>query len=169
MGSHHPVISLPHRAGSRPKHPKSQGFKTKTRRATDRHPEYGRKSGQREVGLEERNIADVHPLPAKLLWVNPYKKIRIFSCAYQDHFHVHIVNASYAGLMGMAVGQAHLLDDIISLVSQVEAVIPSYHSDREEQARDRLWCISENDAHIWPGWSTWSFRGNARGLMLIME
>ena len=35
-----------------------------------------------------------------------------------DHFHVHIVNANYqAGMMGMTVGQAHLLDDIISLVS----------------------------------------------------
>ena len=33
-----------------------------------------------------------------------------------DHFHVHIVNANYVGLMGMAVGQAHLLDDVISLV-----------------------------------------------------
>lgn len=34
-----------------------------------------------------------------------------------DHFHVHIVNANYqAGMIGMTVGQAHLLDDIISLV-----------------------------------------------------
>ncbi|KAG6884716.1 hypothetical protein C0992_005884 [Termitomyces sp. T32_za158] len=32
------------------------------------------------------------------------------------HFHVHIVNANAAGMMGMAVGQAHLLDDIISLL-----------------------------------------------------
>ncbi|KAF8228052.1 HIT-like protein [Tricholoma matsutake] len=32
------------------------------------------------------------------------------------HFHVHIVNANQAGMMGMAVGQAHLLDDIISLL-----------------------------------------------------
>ncbi|KDQ60309.1 hypothetical protein JAAARDRAFT_67869 [Jaapia argillacea MUCL 33604] len=32
------------------------------------------------------------------------------------HFHVHIVNANYAGSMGMTVGQAHLLDDIISLL-----------------------------------------------------
>jgi hypothetical protein len=37
-----------------------------------------------------------------------------------DHFHVHIVNANYqAGMTGMTVGQAHLLDDIISLVSFV--------------------------------------------------
>lgn len=37
-----------------------------------------------------------------------------------DHFHVHIVNANYqAGMIGMTVGQAHLLDDIISLVSFV--------------------------------------------------
>lgn len=33
-----------------------------------------------------------------------------------DHFHVHIVNANYAGTAGQSVGQAHLLDDIISLV-----------------------------------------------------
>ncbi|KAJ3571522.1 hypothetical protein NP233_g3702 [Leucocoprinus birnbaumii] len=32
------------------------------------------------------------------------------------HFHVHIVNANYNGLLGMSVGQAHLLDDIISLL-----------------------------------------------------
>lgn len=33
-----------------------------------------------------------------------------------DQFHVHIVHAEYQGLLGMSVGQAHLLDDIISLV-----------------------------------------------------
>ncbi|KAF8074074.1 scavenger mRNA decapping enzyme [Lyophyllum atratum] len=32
------------------------------------------------------------------------------------HFHIHIVNANQAGMMGMTVGQAHLLDDIISLL-----------------------------------------------------
>jgi len=33
------------------------------------------------------------------------------------HFHVHIVNANYQGAMlGMSVGQAHLLDDVISLL-----------------------------------------------------
>ncbi|TFY51808.1 hypothetical protein EVJ58_g10369 [Rhodofomes roseus] len=31
-------------------------------------------------------------------------------------FHVHIVNVEYQGLLGMTVGQAHLLDDIISLL-----------------------------------------------------
>jgi len=39
-----------------------------------------------------------------------------------DHFHVHIVNANHLGLMGMTVGQAHMLDDIISLV---RAFLPS--------------------------------------------
>lgn len=34
-----------------------------------------------------------------------------------DHFHVHIVNTNYVGLPGMSAGQAHLLDDVISLVS----------------------------------------------------
>ncbi|KAH9918749.1 scavenger mRNA decapping enzyme [Epithele typhae] len=32
------------------------------------------------------------------------------------HFHVHIVNANYVGLLGMSAGQAHLLDDVISLL-----------------------------------------------------
>ncbi|GLB38749.1 putative scavenger mRNA decapping enzyme (DcpS) N-terminal [Lyophyllum shimeji] len=32
------------------------------------------------------------------------------------HFHVHIVNANHIGTMGMTVGQAHLLDDVISLL-----------------------------------------------------
>ncbi|KAH6916829.1 mRNA decapping enzyme [Coprinopsis sp. MPI-PUGE-AT-0042] len=33
------------------------------------------------------------------------------------HFHVHIVNVNYqGGMLGMTVGQAHLLDDIISLL-----------------------------------------------------
>ncbi|KAF6747857.1 mRNA decapping enzyme [Ephemerocybe angulata] len=33
------------------------------------------------------------------------------------HFHVHVVNANYeGGVLGMTVGQAHLLDDIISLL-----------------------------------------------------
>ncbi|KAJ6621418.1 HIT-like domain-containing protein, partial [Mycena sp. CBHHK59/15] len=31
------------------------------------------------------------------------------------HFHVHIVNANYEAGMGMSVGQAHLLEDVISL------------------------------------------------------
>ena len=44
---------------------------------------------------------------------------------YSDHFHVHIVNASYVGHMGMVVGQAHLLNDIISLASLYECLSPS--------------------------------------------
>lgn len=35
-----------------------------------------------------------------------------------DHFHVHIVHIYHEGLAGMMVGQAHLLDDVISLVSE---------------------------------------------------
>jgi m7GpppX diphosphatase len=33
-----------------------------------------------------------------------------------DQFHVHIVNANQSGLLGVTVGQAHLLDDVISMV-----------------------------------------------------
>ncbi|KZV60849.1 scavenger mRNA decapping enzyme [Peniophora sp. CONT] len=32
------------------------------------------------------------------------------------HFHVHIVNSNYTGLQGMSTGQAHMLDDLISLL-----------------------------------------------------
>ncbi|KAJ7672698.1 HIT-like domain-containing protein, partial [Mycena rosella] len=34
------------------------------------------------------------------------------------HFHVHIVNANYEAGMGMSVGQAHLLEDVISLLDE---------------------------------------------------
>lgn len=36
-----------------------------------------------------------------------------------DHFHIHVVHIEHEGLAGMTVGQAHLLDDLISLVSFV--------------------------------------------------
>ncbi|KIK75446.1 hypothetical protein PAXRUDRAFT_835657 [Paxillus rubicundulus Ve08.2h10] len=39
------------------------------------------------------------------------------------HFHVHIVHASQAGMMGMTVGQAHLLDDIISMLKLSPTVL----------------------------------------------
>ncbi|KAJ7252736.1 scavenger mRNA decapping enzyme, partial [Mycena haematopus] len=34
------------------------------------------------------------------------------------HFHVHIVNANYEAGLGMSVGQAHLLEDVISLLDE---------------------------------------------------
>ena len=34
-----------------------------------------------------------------------------------DHFHVHVVHIAHEGFAGMWVGKAHLLDDLISLVS----------------------------------------------------
>ena len=42
---------------------------------------------------------------------------------YLDHFHVHIVQVSYSGFTGMNVGQAHLLDAIIALVSTLKTAI----------------------------------------------
>ncbi|OSD07828.1 scavenger mRNA decapping enzyme [Trametes coccinea BRFM310] len=51
-------------------------------------------------------------------WGLDYGSLRMF-IHYQPsyyHFHVHIVNVSYQGLPGMSAGQAHLLDDIISLI-----------------------------------------------------
>ncbi|KAI0280411.1 scavenger mRNA decapping enzyme [Russula aff. rugulosa BPL654] len=41
------------------------------------------------------------------------------------HFHVHIVNANHTALWGMTVGQAHMLDDIISLLELDEPTGPS--------------------------------------------
>lgn len=49
------------------------------------------------------------------LFMYPLSITRTY-CSPLDHFHVHIVNVNYNGLLGMNVGQAHLLDDIISLV-----------------------------------------------------
>ncbi|KAK7683088.1 hypothetical protein QCA50_013761 [Cerrena zonata] len=51
-------------------------------------------------------------------WSMPEGSTRLF-VHYQPsyyHFHVHIVNANYTGTIGSTVGQAHLLDDIISLL-----------------------------------------------------
>lgn len=39
-----------------------------------------------------------------------------FLNALADHFHVHIVQVNYTGFSGTSVGQAHLLDDIISML-----------------------------------------------------
>ena len=39
--------------------------------------------------------------------------------SFSDRFHVHVVNVNYTGLAGMSVGHAHLLEDIISLVSSL--------------------------------------------------
>ncbi|KAH9855669.1 scavenger mRNA decapping enzyme [Lenzites betulinus] len=55
---------------------------------------------------------------AKDRWGLEQGSLRMF-IHYQPsyyHFHVHIVNANYVGLHGMSAGQAHLLDDIISLI-----------------------------------------------------
>jgi len=53
----------------------------------------------------------------------------VLKCTYShlpiDHFHVHIVNANHFGLMGSAVGQAHMLDDIISLLELDKPTGPS--------------------------------------------
>lgn len=40
-------------------------------------------------------------------------------CERPDRFHIHIVNANHLVGFGMAVGQAHLLDDIIFLVREI--------------------------------------------------
>ncbi|CAL1709284.1 unnamed protein product [Somion occarium] len=55
---------------------------------------------------------------AKEKWGLSDGSIRFF-VHYQPsyyHFHVHIVNANYIGTAGSTVGQAHLLDDLISML-----------------------------------------------------
>lgn len=61
---------------------------------------------------------------AKEFWSIPDGGLRIF-VHYQPsyyHFHVHIANANYTGLSGQSVGQAHLVDDIISLLEQDDQI-----------------------------------------------
>jgi len=51
-------------------------------------------------------------------WKLPPHSLR-FYVHYQPsyyHFHVHIVNANYVGFAGMIAGQAHLLEDLISML-----------------------------------------------------
>ena len=43
------------------------------------------------------------------------------------HFHIHIVNTQYVGLMGGTVGQCHLLEDIIE---NIENIDPEYYAKR---------------------------------------
>ena len=79
-----------------------------------------RKTGERKMGSGWRAVPTIlYPLPAFILY--------IIGCLHsvathwlpfvdQDHFHVHIVNANYIGFKGICVGQAHILEDVISLV-----------------------------------------------------
>jgi m7GpppX diphosphatase len=60
---------------------------------------------------------------AKSRWGLEGTELRLF-VHYQPsyyHFHVHIVNANHTSLRGMVVGQAHMLDDIISLLELDES------------------------------------------------
>ncbi|KAG8217963.1 HIT-like domain-containing protein [Butyriboletus roseoflavus] len=74
------------------------------------------------VGMLEE-ISDRAYSIAKERWALPRGALRMY-IHYQPsyyHFHVHIVHASQDGTMGMAVGQAHLLEDIISMNSSYNA------------------------------------------------
>ena len=90
-------------------------------------------------------------LTSKLVFIRIKKKTT-------DHFHVHIVNANYlAGMMGMTVGQAHLLDDIISLVSlhclndRILTAIALAGAGSRRGSRN----LRTNDTHIRVGRSAW--------------
>jgi len=63
----------------------------------------------------------------KSRWGLEATELRLF-VHYQPsyyHFHVHIVNANHTGFPGMTVGQAHMLDDVISLLELDEPTGPS--------------------------------------------
>lgn len=82
-----------------------------------------RKEAERVVlekwGLEKgslRMYIHYQPSYCKVLFFFLEYGARLFEIR-TDHFHVHIVNANQTGFMGTTVGQAHLLDDIISLVN----------------------------------------------------
>ncbi|KIJ65761.1 hypothetical protein HYDPIDRAFT_87392, partial [Hydnomerulius pinastri MD-312] len=78
----------------------------------------GREGGQGHVRMLEE-IRERAWEVAKEKWGLERGSLRMY-VHYQPsyyHFHVHIVHASQAGLMGMTVGQAHLLDDIISMLN----------------------------------------------------
>jgi len=74
--------------------------------------------------LRKRHLGMLHSIRrestkiAKEKWGLEEGSLRFF-IHYQPsyyHFHVHIVNANYIGTVGSTVGQAHLLDDVISLL-----------------------------------------------------
>ncbi|KAN0127241.1 HIT-like domain containing protein [Lactarius tabidus] len=74
----------------------------------------------RSIRREATNIV-------KARWGLEATELRLF-IHYQPsyyHFHVHVVNANHTGLLGMTVGQAHMLDDIISLLELDEPTGPS--------------------------------------------
>jgi len=69
------------------------------------------------VGMLEEIWERTHGV-VKERWGLPRGALRMY-VHYQPsyyRFHVHIVHASQDGMMGMAVGQAHLLEDIISML-----------------------------------------------------
>ncbi|KAH9968229.1 scavenger mRNA decapping enzyme [Russula dissimulans] len=74
----------------------------------------------RSIQREAANVVKSH-------WDLEAAELRLF-IHYQPsyyHFHVHIVNANHTGLTGMTVGQAHLLDDVVSLLELDEPTGPS--------------------------------------------
>jgi len=74
--------------------------------------------------LKKKHIGMLHTIKSEASrivqerWGLPAGGFR-FYVHYQPsyyHFHVHIVNANYVGIPSMAVGQAHVLDDLISML-----------------------------------------------------
>ena len=77
--------------------------------------------GRSEIDRSEKvwcgrgQAPDVYTLSTQLLCVEVQKRGELMT----DHFHVHVAHIYHEGGAGMMVGQAHLLDDVISLVGVV--------------------------------------------------
>lgn len=122
MGPDDSLFSLPHGTRPGPYHPEPARPAATTCRAAETYPAGGRTGRTGKVGRGCGGATDVCALSAELLWVTAsclFKLAPALMCGhFSDHFHVHIVNVNNA-IVGMAVGQAHLLDDIISLVRTI--------------------------------------------------
>jgi hypothetical protein len=82
----------------------------------------------------------------------------LYRLTLADHFHVHVVHIEHEGLAGMTVGQAHLLDDLISLVRPVHYV--GFQTTIDVPARAVSTCSralppSSYDLHLRPRCRTW--------------
>lgn len=120
VGSQNHLVTLFSRYRARSLHSKSARFKSQSSGTSKKYPTGSISHCNPTMGTSSWISKDVYSLPTKLLCVPfPFRVRHLQRFLFVDHFHVHIVNVNYeGGLPGMAVGRAHLLDDVISLVSR---------------------------------------------------
>jgi hypothetical protein len=80
------------------------------------------------MGHTTRWTSPIRTLPTLILCVTPIFATEL--TLRTDHFHVHVVQVNYTGFPGTSVGQAHLLDDIISLLE--------IHGEQKPEIFERL-------------------------------